>query len=83
MTGTDRRRGNKTAIRPVAEIPSEDPIRPHLDGCQVPATHRRVYLRARQRREVDEQLGDAYAVRAGELLEEIGDLVGAQEWPPA
>lgn len=42
-----------------------------------------MYLRARQRREIDEQLRDAYAGQADELLAEIGDLVGAQEWPPA
>ena len=42
-----------------------------------------MYLRARQRREIDEQLRNAYAGHADELLAEVGDLVGAQEWPPA
>ena len=42
-----------------------------------------MFLRARQRREIDEQLRNAYAGHADELLAEVGDLVGAQEWPPA
>ena len=40
-----------------------------------------MYLRARQRREIDEQLRNAYAGQTDELLAEIGDLMDAQEWP--
>jgi predicted transcriptional regulator len=40
------------------------------------------YLRARQRREIDEQLRNAYAGHADELLNEISDLVDVREWPP-
>ena len=40
-----------------------------------------MYLLARQRREVDEQLRNAYAGRADDLLDEISDLVDVQEWP--
>ena len=42
-----------------------------------------MYLRARQRREIDEQIRNAYAGNADELLAEISDLAGAREWPPA
>ena len=42
-----------------------------------------MYLRARRRREVDAQIANAYADRADDLLEEVSDLLGAQEWPPA
>ena len=41
-----------------------------------------MYLRARQQREVDEQLRNAYSGHADELLEEISDLMDAQAWPP-
>ena len=41
-----------------------------------------MYLRARQRREIDEQLRNAYGGHADELLEEVSDLMHAQEWPP-
>ena len=41
-----------------------------------------MYLRVRQRREIDEQLRNAYAGHADELLNEISDLVDVQEWPP-
>ena len=41
-----------------------------------------MYLRARQRREIDEQLRNAYGGHADELLEEVSDLMDAQEWPP-
>ena len=40
------------------------------------------YMRARQRREIDEQLRNAYAGHADELLNEISDLVDVREWPP-
>ena len=41
-----------------------------------------MYLRVRQRREIDEQLRNAYAGHADELLNEISDLVDVQERPP-
>ena len=41
-----------------------------------------MYLRARQRREIDEQIENAYAGHADELLDEVRDLVNVQEWPP-
>ena len=41
-----------------------------------------MYLRARQRREIDEQFRKAYAGHADEMLAEIGDLMDAQAWPP-
>ena len=41
-----------------------------------------MYLRARRRREIDEQISSAYAGHADELLAEISDLMSAQEWPP-
>ncbi|MCY4027418.1 MAG: hypothetical protein OXH75_14050 [Acidobacteria bacterium] len=41
-----------------------------------------MYLRARQQREIDEQLRNAYAGHADELIDEISDLVDVQEWPP-
>ena len=40
-----------------------------------------MYLRARQRREIDERIRNAYAGQADELLAEISDLMDAQEWP--
>ena len=40
-----------------------------------------MYLRARQRREIDERLRNAYAGQADELLAEISDLMDVQEWP--
>jgi len=41
-----------------------------------------MYLRARQRREIDEQFKKAYTGHADEMLVEISDLMDAQEWPP-
>ena len=40
-----------------------------------------MYLRARQRREIDEQIKNSYAGQADELLAEVRDLMDAQEWP--
>jgi metal-responsive CopG/Arc/MetJ family transcriptional regulator len=40
-----------------------------------------MYLRARQRREIDEQFKRAYAGQADEMLAEISDLMDAQAWP--
>lgn len=37
-----------------------------------------MYLRARQRREIDEQFRKAYAGHADEMLAEISDLMDAQ-----
>ena len=42
-----------------------------------------MYLRARRRREIDSQIAGAYADSADDLLEEVADLLGGQEWPPA
>ena len=42
-----------------------------------------MYLRAKRRQEIDARITSAYAERADELLEEVVDLTGAQEWPPA
>ena len=41
-----------------------------------------MYLRAWQRREIDEQFRKAYAGQADEMLAEISDLMDAQAWPP-
>ena len=41
-----------------------------------------MYVRARQRREIDEQFGKAYAGHADEMVGEISDLMDAQAWPP-
>lgn len=41
-----------------------------------------MYLRARRRREIDEQLRNAYGGHADEMLAEISDLMDAQAWPP-
>lgn len=40
-----------------------------------------LYLRAKQRREIEAQLGDAYAGEAAALLEEIEEVMGSQAWP--
>ena len=42
-----------------------------------------MYLHAKRRQEIDARIASAYAERADELLEEVVDLTGAQEWPPA
>ncbi|MCY4634251.1 MAG: ribbon-helix-helix protein, CopG family [Acidobacteria bacterium] len=42
-----------------------------------------MYLRAKRRREIDAQITGAYAESADGLLEEVADLLGGQEWPPA
>lgn len=42
-----------------------------------------MYLRAKRRREIDAQITNAYAESADDLLEEVADLLGGQEWPPA
>lgn len=42
-----------------------------------------MYLRARHRRRIDAQITDAYAGSADDLLEEVADMLGGQEWPRA
>ena len=42
-----------------------------------------MYLRAKRRQEIDARIASAYAERADELLEEVVDLTGARQWPPA
>lgn len=41
----------------------------------------RLYLRARERRAVDDAIRSAYAGEADDLLGEIEGLVGGQSWP--
>lgn len=40
-----------------------------------------LYLRARERREVEESLAQAYRGQADSMLAEIEDLLGDQAWP--
>ena len=40
-----------------------------------------LYLRARERRAVDEALRVAYSAEADAMLAEVEDLMGAQSWP--
>ena len=40
-----------------------------------------IYLRANERREVDEAIGAAYGVAADAQLVEVEDLLDAQAWP--
>ena len=42
-----------------------------------------MYLRTRQRREIDQQIRNAYTGKADELLAEVSDLMDVQEWPRA
>lgn len=41
----------------------------------------RTYLDARERRNIDDRLRDAYSGVADAMLVEVGDLLGAQVWP--
>lgn len=43
----------------------------------------RLYLDLKKRREIDAAYDQAYAGRADELLNEFGELIGAQVWPEA
>ena len=43
----------------------------------------RLYLDLKKRREIDAAYEQAYVGRADELLEEFGELIGAQAWPEA
>jgi metal-responsive CopG/Arc/MetJ family transcriptional regulator len=40
-----------------------------------------LYLKAKERREIEARLVQAYAGEAGSLLEEIEALMGQQSWP--
>ena len=40
-----------------------------------------LYLKAKERREIDRAIHRAYSGKEGELLGEIGDLIEVQEWP--
>ena len=40
-----------------------------------------LYLRAKERKEVEAQLQKAYSGEADAMLEEISDLIGDQAWP--
>lgn len=40
-----------------------------------------LYLRAKERREVDHAIRRAYSGKGDELLAEIEDLIEVQEWP--
>ena len=42
-----------------------------------------MYLRAKQRREIDAQIANAYGDQTDELLDEVADMIGVQAWPPA
>lgn len=41
----------------------------------------RLYLKAKRRREIDDEITRAYEGCADEMLAEVSDLVGAQAWP--
>ena len=41
----------------------------------------RLYLEAKQRREIEPRIADAYACEASALLEEIEALMDGQSWP--
>lgn len=41
----------------------------------------RLYLEAKRRREIDDEIRRAYEGCADEMLDEIADLVNAQAWP--
>jgi metal-responsive CopG/Arc/MetJ family transcriptional regulator len=40
------------------------------------------YLHARRRREIDAQIAAAYDGCADDLLQDVAELMGGQEWPP-
>ncbi len=41
----------------------------------------RFYLEARRRRELDAAIAQAYEGEADAMIEEVAELIGAQEWP--
>ena len=40
-----------------------------------------LYLKAKERRDIDHAIGRAYSGKGDELLAEIEDLIEVQEWP--
>ena len=40
-----------------------------------------IYLKAKERREIEERLAQTYAGEAGSLLDEVEELMGQQSWP--
>jgi metal-responsive CopG/Arc/MetJ family transcriptional regulator len=40
-----------------------------------------LYLKAKERREIETGLAQAYSGKAGSLLEEVEELLGRQSWP--
>ncbi|HXV61721.1 MAG TPA: ribbon-helix-helix protein, CopG family [Vicinamibacteria bacterium] len=40
-----------------------------------------LYLRTKRRREIDAEIERAYEGHAKQMLDEVAELVGAQEWP--
>lgn len=40
-----------------------------------------IYLKAKRRREIDDEISRAYEGCADDMLDEVADLVGAQAWP--
>lgn len=40
-----------------------------------------LYLKAKRRREIDAEIERAYDRSADDMLDEVADLVGVQEWP--
>ena len=40
-----------------------------------------VYLKAKRRHAIDDEIRRAYEGRADEMLDEVADLVGGQAWP--
>lgn len=41
----------------------------------------RLYLKAKRRREIDDEIGRVYEGCADEMLDEVSDLVADQAWP--
>lgn len=41
----------------------------------------RFYLAAKQRRETDRRIGDAYRDQADDMVDEIAEFMDLQEWP--
>lgn len=40
-----------------------------------------LYLRTKRRRQIDAEIERAYEGHAKQMLDEVSELVGAQEWP--
>lgn len=43
----------------------------------------RLYLAAKRRRAIDDEIRSAFASQADTMLDEVADLLDHQEWPPA